>query len=604
MYLSAKLLSLIILGSIPLNSFTPALAQSIPDQTLGREASVVTSDQFIKGINSDLVSGGANRNPSLFHSFKDFNVNQGRGVYFSNPEGINNILVRVTGSNSSNISGVLGVLGSADLFIANPNGIVFREGAKLDLNGSFLATTADAVNLPKGEAFSAKNPQPVPLLTIDVPIGLTFSGSSGKIEIQGPGHHLIGNSFEPIISNDPSPEGLKVNPGSTLALVGGDVTLVNGIVTAPSGRVEIGSVNSGSVKINPSLKGFSLAYDNAQGFKDLHMSRASLVDISGFGNSNVQIYGNDITITDTSLIRATNLGLGFGGNIAINAANSFTSSRLTPFAPPILDPQPAAGIVSETFSGTGANININAKQITVQDAGLIGSFTFGTGMGGNITLNELGNSSSIVRLQQLFSPNPLPDNIAFTSAITTATVGQGQAGNILLNAQHLSIQDGNQVSSIVFGSGNGGNVTVNASESVNITGFIPRVLSSSLLSSITLGLGNAGNLVVNTKQLDVQDGGRVDSSTLSFGDAGSIEINASDSINISGNIPGSINPSLIISSANEVDPIIRETIGLPALPSGRSGSVVIRGTRQLNISDGAQVTVRNDSENDAGSLTC
>ncbi|MHC5721296.1 MAG: two-partner secretion domain-containing protein, partial [Nostoc sp.] len=101
-------------------SIHPTFAQLIPDNTLGIERSqVIPINQ-----NNDRIEGGAARGTNLFHSFQDFNVGVGRGIYFANPQGITNIFSRVTGSNSSNIFGKLGVLGNANLFLLNTNGIV------------------------------------------------------------------------------------------------------------------------------------------------------------------------------------------------------------------------------------------------------------------------------------------------------------------------------------------------------------------------------------------------------------------------------------------------------------------------------------------------
>ena len=91
-----------------------AIAQLQPDNTLGEENSVVTPNINIKGIESDRIDGGAQRGANLFHSFQEFNIQQGRGVYFSNPDGVQNILTRVTGNNGSNILGTLGVDGKKD----------------------------------------------------------------------------------------------------------------------------------------------------------------------------------------------------------------------------------------------------------------------------------------------------------------------------------------------------------------------------------------------------------------------------------------------------------------------------------------------------------
>lgn len=133
-----------IVGTLSVGVSQGVLAQIVPDNTLGAEGSVVTPD-VIKGIQGDRIDGGASRDANLFHSFSDFNVGEGRGAYFGNPTGIENILTRVTGGNPSNILGRLGVLGEANLFLINPNGIVFGPSASLDVQGSFVATTANAI---------------------------------------------------------------------------------------------------------------------------------------------------------------------------------------------------------------------------------------------------------------------------------------------------------------------------------------------------------------------------------------------------------------------------------------------------------------------------
>ncbi|MEO0948730.1 MAG: filamentous hemagglutinin N-terminal domain-containing protein, partial [Cyanobacteria bacterium J06641_5] len=142
----------------------------VPDETLGAESSVVVPGVEIRGVDSTRIDGGARRGGNLFHSFQEFNVELNRGAYFSNPTGVDNILTRVTGSNLSKIDGTLGVLGDANLFLINPNGLIFGPGASLDLNGSFIGSTAESV-LFEEYGFSAVDPSAPSMLTLDVPIG-------------------------------------------------------------------------------------------------------------------------------------------------------------------------------------------------------------------------------------------------------------------------------------------------------------------------------------------------------------------------------------------------------------------------------------------------
>nr|MDZ8007991.1 hypothetical protein [Nostoc sp. DedSLP05]MDZ8100574.1 hypothetical protein [Nostoc sp. DedSLP01] len=71
---------------------TPVQGQITPDNTLGTEASRLDRNQIVKGELGDEIEGGARRSSNLFHSFSEFNINQGQRVYFANPTGVENIL--------------------------------------------------------------------------------------------------------------------------------------------------------------------------------------------------------------------------------------------------------------------------------------------------------------------------------------------------------------------------------------------------------------------------------------------------------------------------------------------------------------------------------
>jgi len=195
----------------------PVVAQLTPDNTLGAENSVVRPVAPTR----DRIDGGAVRGSNLFHSFQEFNVDAGRSVYFANPTGIENILTRVTGGNPSNIFGTLGVLGESNvnLFLVNPNGIIFGPNASLDISGSFFATTAAGIKLGPDGIFSATNPDGSQLLNIQPEAIFTNALANHMAQI----------------NNQAS---LAVGVGSTLALQGGEVT-VTGSLAAPGGTVMV-----------------------------------------------------------------------------------------------------------------------------------------------------------------------------------------------------------------------------------------------------------------------------------------------------------------------------------------------------------------------------
>ena len=201
------------------------LAQIIPDGTLGAEGSVIIPNANINNLPAELIEGGATRGVNLFHSFSEFNIGDIQRVYFANPIGIENIFSRVTGNNPSNILGTLGINGAANLFLLNPNGIIFGQNAQLDIRGSFVASTANSFIFPDGSEFSATNPQNPPLLTINVPIGLQY-GTQPPQGITNRGNLLVGGD-------------LTLSGGSAIS---------TGQLSAPEGEVKVEGV-SGNVQV-------------------------------------------------------------------------------------------------------------------------------------------------------------------------------------------------------------------------------------------------------------------------------------------------------------------------------------------------------------------
>ena len=156
----------------------------------------------------------------------------------------------------------------------------------------------------------------------------------------------------------------------------------------------------------------------------------------------------------------------------------------------------------------------------------------------------------------------------------------------------MSIRDGGSVGSLTFGSGKGGNATINASDFVEIIGANPKNFSQSALNALTFNSGDAGNLVVNTPKLAVTDGGDVETSTFAIGKAGNITINAFNSIDVSGRIKDSAFPSIINTSATILNESLQRLYNLPPKPSGVPGDLTLN-SRQLSVKNRGLVIVKN-----------
>ena len=171
------------------------------------------------------VNGG-----NLYHSFSEFNVQQ-TGVIFNtgnsavNGADVRNIINRVTGDNPSAILGTIEsrqAFPNANLYLMNPNGIVFGQNARLDIGGSFHATTGTGLGFDNGTFNVDKNSLSFPSgdpktirFAVSQPAGIINQGN------------------------------LAVDTGKTITFTGGSI-INTGTLTAPSGNIALTSVAGNS----------------------------------------------------------------------------------------------------------------------------------------------------------------------------------------------------------------------------------------------------------------------------------------------------------------------------------------------------------------------
>ncbi|WP_169268010.1 two-partner secretion domain-containing protein [Brasilonema octagenarum] len=526
---------------------TIAKAQITPDNSLGAENSVVTPNVQINGTPSDRIDGGATRGANLFHSFQQFNINAGRGAYFSNPAGIANILTRVTGGNISNIQGVLGVLGNANLFLINPNGIIFGPNARLDMGGSFLGSTANSLIFKNGFEFSATNPQAPPLLTITAPVGLSYRENFKNITNQS---RAVDNSNTPV--------GLTVPEGNFLTLVGGNVNLDGGRLTALGGRVELGGLSAaGTVGLNSDG---SLSFPVGVQRGDVSLTNEARVDVTSGGGGSIGVNARNLDISGGSILQG-GIAEGLGtvgsqaGDITLNATGDIKVVGSGDVGSGVFNN------VQSNATGNGGNINITTGSFSLTDGAQLSASTSGQGNAGNVSVRASGSVELV--------------NQGILSTVESTGVGNG--GNININAATLSLKDGAQLAAGVRGQasdtqpggrGNAGNVTVDVTGPVMITG-VGR-FSSGIFNYVETGaIGNAGNIAISSGSFSLTNGGILNSSTLGQGNAGNVSVRASGAVELAGS-----------------DTRILSTVEAGGV--GKGGNIDIKAAT-LSLKDGAQL---------------
>lgn len=563
--------------SLSLLDTSLAIAQVVPDRTV--DSTAISQEDTIQ------IDGGTTKGRNLFHSFQDFSVSTGKTALFNNQTNIANIISRVTGDSASIIDGTLKTNGEANLFFLNPNGIVFGKNARLDINGSFLGTTAESIQFADGSQFSATTPKSSNLLTISVPVGLELSQNSGEIRLTNSGHQISSALFTPT-SRDSNPIGLEVRPGKTLALIGSEVSLNGGVVSAPSGRLEVGSVQQGQIAFNIDRPQWTFDYNPVTTFGDITLSNRSLLDASGQGGSSLGIFGRRILFQDHSLALILNQGVIPDKELRVEASESITVRGVS-----LIDKIPT-GIYSATLNfGSGAPLTLIAPSITIKDGGLIDALTFSPAQGGDITIK----ASDLLQVDGTSPVRPQS-----TTSINTISFGPGATGDVDINTSKLVLSNAGRISSLTFGEGTGGNLSIKA-ESIELFGFEPLFQQGSVLQAGTLGSGNAGNLTIDTSTLVITDSGAVSVTTLNAGNGGNLAINARDSIEINGNGPDIMRETIITAEAFQVAPLIQPFFDIPSVPVGNAGSITIK-TPRLSLRNGAQVSVRAEGTGDAGDL--
>ncbi|BAY83035.1 filamentous hemagglutinin-like protein [Calothrix parasitica NIES-267] len=580
-------LSGILGGLLTSGIILPVLAQVTSDGT--------TNTTVNPSSNNFNILNGIQKGNNLFHSFKEFSIPKGSSATFNNSTNVVNIINRVTGGNISNIDGLIKANGSANFFLINPAGIVFGKNASLDIGGSFLGTTAESLLFEDGFEFSAVNAQSEPLLTVSVPLGLQMGSNPGDITVRGNGHnqtYTTGNGFPFDRSN--STVGLEVLNGKTIGLIGGNILLESGVLTAEGGLIELGAVgqnNTQVVNLNSTAKGWDFGYEGITNFGDIVLNERSLVDASGAGSGSIHLQGRKVELNNASTLLIQNVGTTPAGAIQVDATESF-----------VMQGNSLEGLaISEIRTGNldagkGADIVIETQQLTIRDGAQAGTRTFGSGSGGDIKVRST---------DQIEVNGFAPGNSVLVSTIGSSNFGSaGSSGNVSISTDRLKIADGGIIAPVSFGVSAGGNLSVEATEMIEVSGVAAPTLSSSIIGVIAFASGDAGDLTINTAQMKVTNGGVITSSTLASGAAGDLIINASESVEVEGEFrAGSAILSSTISAASDLStPTLRQAIGLPPFPTGESGNLTIN-TPTLRVLNQGTVSVRNDgTSGNAGNL--
>jgi len=564
-------------------------AQISTDGSIGSRANLPGPDYQIK---ADL---GQQHGGNLFHSFQDFNLNRSESATFSGPNNVSNVISRVTGGNPSNIDGLIrSTMPNADMYFLNPYGMMFGPHARLDVQGSFHASTADYLGLKDGGRFDARHPSESLLTVAPVEAFGFFSDSPSRLTIQD--------------------SKLSVSAGKTLSFIGGDLQITGtnafrdektrlpvgdeaAVLSAPGGRLNLASIAAqNTVKMTPD--DLILTFNEQGG---LFQATNGVFDLTGEGGGSLFMRAGEATLTNTQIDSQT-LGATNGGLIDIQVANlhlingsevftrTYGTGRGTALQIQATDTVKFSGmnqnkrastldvrtLLKSSESGDASDILIAGRNISFLEGAHIYSETQGGGNGAQVTIR----AEESVRFSGVDSSGW---RIAgFTMDALGKEEGAGHAGNLLIEAKDITFENGAGMQSGTAGQGHSANATLRATGTFSMTGQHKDSTGSQLHTGVmdrSTG-GQGGHLVIEVGELIMDDGARIYASTNGPGKGGNITIHATGTITLLG-----------INEQGHVSRIVSESKGGKRAKKtvGEGGRIVLTADK-LILRDGANIS--------------
>ena len=583
--------------------------------------------------------GGVN----LFHSFGDFNVpinnianflNAGSFDLIGTPLPPNlptdNIFGRVTEQQDpSIIFGMIqtngpGGFGHANLFLMNPHGFLFGPNATVNVGGMVAFTSADYMKLTDTARFNAiPNAAADALLTAFPVAAFGFLGSNpGAITVQG-------SQF-------------TVADGTGISLVGGNISIESGTpeggttqparLSAPNSQIQLASVASpgefDAITLQP--------LPNVDGASFTSVGSVSLApgsNINVIGTNTVSIRSGQFVLAVNDALLTTDQTAGPSDTIALTRGSSIVTSNAgtdleaadISVTTGNFEMDGASMKSTTTGAGRGGDISVIAQSINLVNGAQIVSATEGPGTGGTISLLTT-NNVSIFGYDSEGTLTGILDDVGFVRSgvftttsssvaggaivvsapvvtleeggmIASTTPGEGRGGNITINnGTTLNVMSGAQITSTsgvfnfetgeIVGSGDGGDITVTATDSVLVTGVSQDLFSLSAISATTSTGGKGGDITILAPRVNVEESGIIISSTAGTGTGGAIAITADDAVLVTGFLSDFLNSSIVSAAASD----------------GAGGAITI-DTPSLTVGDRGVIRTDSSGSGNGGALT-
>ena len=429
--------------------------------------------------------------------------------------------IRILGVNGSNLK---------DSEYGGPGSININT-ASLNINGGFISTStnqqgrsAGAITIKASDSVviindgiinsqvSSKGVGDGGAIAIATPVLNLFNkgtistntfgnGDAGTIQITAANLLISGNSSN--ISSQVgtggrgNSGGVAINGDSLIIRYGGSISSsTNG--HGDAGAIAIKESNSVIIAANSSIM--------------------STVANSANGNAGVvTIDTSELTIGKNGEILASTNGKGNAGAIAINVANDIA-----------IDGGRINTKVGTNGIGNAGKIDIKASSLTITNGASIAASSLGEGDAGKIAITVSDNVA-------LKGTNLNNESSGINTRVAAGAKGAG--GDIEINTNTLTIEDGGKIIASTGGEGNAGIIKLNALGQVIISGIAllknDNLIAGGMLNFST-AQGKAGDIILQVGNLAIDQGAEINAQTSGSGNGGVISINGQGNLKLAG----------------------------------------------------------------------
>ena len=216
-----------------------------------------------------------------------------------------------------------------------------------------------------------------------------------------------------------------------------------------------------------------------------------------------------IELSDRAQINSGTIDSGRGGNLTVNASESIElrggeTVRATAAPDNFFNTSITTGTVVVADAG---DLRLTTPRLVLRDGAFVATETFGLGRGGMLQID-----AETIELSGTSPDGQLPTAI---SSRSISLLGGGNAGNVRIETNRLSVREGAQVAANSRGSGSAGNLEITATD-IQLEG-------GGELTAATAA-GAQGNITLNASAIVLRDGSRITTNSTESASGGNITI--------------------------------------------------------------------------------